>query len=102
MYRYTTPKITLTISGIDFSEVSLFRVAFEKCNYRLVKDILPSDEGVNPDTNTIQLELTQKETADMSPGTVNIQVRIKFNNGRVAATDMIPRSIKDVIDEVEI
>lgn len=102
MYRYTTPTITLKISEIDFSEVALFRVAFEKDDYQLIKEITPSDTGVDSEARTIMIELTQEETAAMSVGVVSIQMRIKFNSGRVAATETVTRAIKDVIDEAVI
>lgn len=39
MYRFTTPTITLTISNLDFSVVSVFRVAMQRGAKQLLREI---------------------------------------------------------------
>lgn len=100
MYRYTTPTLPITIDGIDFEEVTLFRVAIEQDDIELLKVINIDDPSVDAERKTIYVSLTQEETASMDDGPVDVQARIKFTNGSVLATNKATLSIKDVLDEV--
>ena len=37
MYRYTTPTLPITIDGLDFDDVSLFRIAIEQGTTEILK-----------------------------------------------------------------
>ena len=100
MYRYTTPTLPLTISGIDFADVDLFRVSIEQKDVELLKVVEADDPRVDAQHKTIYVPLTQAETASFHAGTVAIQVRVKFENGAVLATEKVSLSVKSVLDEV--
>ena len=99
MYRYTTPSFTLKLQGIDFSLVQVFRVTFRQCQTQVVKEYLKTDENFSLENNTLQVALTQQETALFGAGRVAIQLRVKFQDGTVAASNITHCYIKQTLDE---
>lgn len=100
MYRYTTPTIPITIDTVDFAEVDFFRIAIRKSGVNWIFTFSPDDDNVDDESHTIFLSLTQEQTAELTDGMAQIQVRIKFKSGSVQATNIAKVSIKDVLDEV--
>ena len=100
MYRYTTPTLPVTISDIDFADVSVFRIAIEQGNVELLKVINADDPSVDAQHKTINVPLTQEETAAFKDGTVEIQARVKLNNSAVLATEKVTLPMRNVLDEV--
>lgn len=100
MYRYTTPTLPITIDGVNFADVDYFRIAIEKGNTELLYVINANDERVDAQHNTINLALTQEESALFSEGYAQIQARIRYTSGSVQATNIGSVSVKDVLDEV--
>ena len=100
MYRYTTPTLPITIDGLDFDDVSLFRIAIEQGSTEILKVVNADDPSVDTQHKTIYVPLTQEETAGFKDGTVQIQARIKFTNNSVLATNKVSLSVRDVLDEV--
>ena len=100
MYRYTTPTLPITISDLDFDDVSLFRIAIEQGNIEMLKIVNADDPSVDTEHKTIYVPLTQEETASFKDGMVQIQARIKFENNSVLATNKVSLPVKDVLDEV--
>ena len=100
MYRYTTPTLPITISDLDFSTVTLFRVAIEQDGVKILKVIDADDASVDAQHKTINVALTQEETASFKDGVGEVQVRAKLTGGSVLATRIAKLSIKDVLDEV--
>lgn len=99
MYRYTTPTLPITIEDVDFSLVDNFRIAIKSKTEQLY--IIPaSDERVDTENNTINLALTQEQTAELEEGFARLQVRIVYASGAVQATPIVSVTVKDVIDEV--
>ena len=101
MYRYTTPTLPITISDVDFSEVSNFRIAIEqKGREDLLFIVDAADARVDAEHKTINLALTQEQTASLAAGYAHLQVRIVYSSGAVQATPKVQVTVKDVIDEV--
>ena len=101
MYRYTTPTLPITISDVDFSEVSKFRIAIEQKGHDdLLFVVDATDERVDAEHKTINLALTQEQTASLSAGYAKMQVRIVYPSGSVQATPIVQVTVKDVLDEV--
>ena len=101
MYRYTTPTLPVTRDGVDFDDVSVFRIAIEQGSTELLKVIDSDDPSVDAEHKTIYIPLTQEETASFKEGHhVQIQARIKYVNGTVLATNMVSIPVKNVLDEV--
>ena len=102
MYRYTTPTIPITIGDVDFSTVDYFRIAFTKNNTLIVFVVPANDARVDAAHHTINIELSQEQTAEFSEGYAIVQARIKYSNGNVQATGKAKVTIEDVIDKVVI
>ena len=100
MYTYTTPTLPITIEDIDFSTVDFFRIALKTKSTQKIFVVPASDSSVDPQTNTIYLELTQEQTAELEEGMAKVQARFKLNNGKVGATSKATVSIEDVYDKV--
>lgn len=100
MYRYTTPTITLTISNLNFSAVSVFRVAMQRGAKQLLREIPVDSDAVDAEAGTVTLELSQEETSAWSTGPVDIQVRAVLTSGRVLATNKASVQLEDVLDKV--
>lgn len=100
MFTYTTPTIPATIPDIDFSNVDYFRIkiASEKKSFLFV--VNATDSNVDPETNTIYIELTQEQTAELEEGFAAIQARIIYLSGKIQATKKAVISIEDVLDKV--
>lgn len=97
MYRYTTPTIPCTISGIELASVDFVRIAIEGKNALIVR-VIPVAEITDP----IRVTLTQEETASLGTGNdvVEIQARIKYRDGTVQATNKVRTMLEDVLDKV--
>jgi len=100
MYRYTTPTLPLTITDVDFTDVNYFRVAIEQGKTEMLKVVNVNDPNVDAENKTIYIPLTQEETAALLSGPAEVQVRIKFTNNAVLATNKANITVKDVLDEV--
>lgn len=100
MHRYTTPTIPVTIDDVDFTTVDVFRIAVENKETELLFVVPADDARVDAQNHTINIELTQEETASFKEGYVLVQARIKYTNGNVQATNMAKLSVADVLDEV--
>ena len=101
MYQYTTEKITLTINGIDFSQVATFRVAIKGKDTTLpIKTISASSSSVDATKHTVTVPLTQNETASLGKGYAVVQVRIVTTDGDVFATNKVKDLVDNVLDEV--
>lgn len=100
MHRYTTPTIQITIDDVDFSNVDVFRIAIEKGQKSLLFVVPADDARVDAQHKTINIELTQEESASFNEGFVLVQARIKYTNGKIQATDMARLNVADVLDEV--
>ena len=102
MFRYTTPTIPITIDDVDFSAVDFFRIAIKKDSAQNLFVVPADDARVDAAHNTINIELTQEQTAEYAAGYALVQARIKYKNGRVQATKEAKLTVSDVIDEVVI
>lgn len=100
MYRYTTPTLPITIEDIEFADVQTFRIAIEQGSTEILKEISATDSSVDFGTNTINVRLTQEETASLREGKVEVQARIVFTSGDIQATKKAKVSVHDVLDEV--
>lgn len=102
MYRYTTPSITCTLRGLDFSYVALVRIAIRGGRNLIVREI--SIEEINANAGAIVVNLTQEETASLGNDSaqVEIQGRVKYTDGSVQATNTARAPLSDVLDKVVI
>ena len=100
MYTYTTPTITCTLTGIEFSQLDYVRIAVESKRCELVRVVPASD--IDSETGVTSIKLTQEETAKLGKGQVAIQARVRYLDGSVQATNRVYRDMNDVLDKVVI
>ena len=98
MYTYTTPTITCTLEGVDFSLVNYVRIAIGEGKKVIVRTVEPSEIT----DNTATIKLTQEETAELGGGMVTIQARVLYLDGTVQATNRVQKPMSEVIDKVVI
>lgn len=100
MYTYTTPTITCTLAGLEFSQVDYVRIAIESKGYSFVRVVPAAD--IDTETGNTTIELTQEETAALGKGQVAIQARVRYLDGTVQATNKVLKDMYNVLDEVVI
>lgn len=100
MYTYTTPTITCTLTGLEFSQVDYVRIAIESKGYSLVRVVPAAD--IDTETGNTAIELTQEETAALGKGQVAIQARVRYLDGTVQATNKVLKDMYTVLDEAVI
>lgn len=100
MYTYTTPTITCTLKGVDFTSVDVVRVAVRGKKSQIVREVSVSE--IDTETGSLVIKLTQAETAEMESGKVTIQARVRYVDGTVQATNTVVRHMSEVLDEVVI
>ena len=61
MFTYTTPTITCTLTGVEFSQVDYVRIAVKGKASEIVRVVPISD--IDTETGTAYITLTQEETA---------------------------------------
>lgn len=100
MYQYTTPLVILRFAKVDFNSVFVWRVSVQNEDYfSIVREYFKDDANLNPSLHTINVELTQEETASMKPGIVSVQVRALLDSGKVYASKPVDIALKPVQDE---
>jgi len=100
MYTYTTPSVTCTLTGVEFSQVDYVRIALKGKNTEIVK-VVPIDD-IDTETGAAVIKLTQEETASLGKGQVAIQARVRYLDGSVQATNKVLKDMDNVLDKVVI
>ena len=100
MYTYTTPTITCTLEGVEWSQVDYVRIAVESKKFELVRVVPVAD--IDTETGDTSIVLTQEETAQLGKGQVAIQARVRYADGTVQATNKVLKDMRDVLDKVVI
>lgn len=100
MYTYTTPTITCTLEGVEWSQVDYVRIAVESKKFEIVRVVPVAD--IDTETGETSIVLTQEETAQLGKGQVAIQARVRYADGTVQATNKVLKDMKDVLDKVVI
>ena len=100
MFTYTTPTITCTLTGVEFSQVDYVRIAVESKRHEILRVVPIAD--IDTETGNAAIKLTQEETAALGKGQVAIQARVHYADGTVQATNKVLRDMDNVLDEVVI
>lgn len=87
MYRGTTPTLQLKLKTvIDFGNIDQLYVTFSNTYTKLT---LPIGRCTMDNENkTIEVTLTQEETLQFGASIVEVQVRIKLNDGKAYASSI--------------
>lgn len=100
MFTYTTPTITCTLDGVEFSQVDYVRIALKGKSSEIVRVVPVTD--IDTETGETAIELTQEETVALGKGQVAIQARIRYTDGTVQATNKVLKDMNEVLDKVVI
>ena len=66
MYTYTTPTITCTLTGIEFSQLDYVRIAVESKCFEIVREVPAAD--IDTETGVTSIKLTQEEDREARQG----------------------------------
>ena len=73
MRRGTTPTLTITVTGMDVTDLKTIKVTFKQGNIELTK--ATDDVTIDAENNAILVPLTQEDTLKFDSGAVNVQIR---------------------------
>lgn len=98
MFRGTTPTVRYKIKpGIDLNEVEALYFTFKSISHEMTKEI--DEVEIDPDERYISYTFTQEETLAFNAGPVDIQLRIRLNNGSTMVTKVARRSFNAILDD---
>lgn len=99
IYRGTTPTIMVHLRNIDFdmSDIEKCQVTLEDDRGRNQKVF--NDPTIDEENKTISIELSQADTLSYDYGMLNLQIRIKLENGRVVPTKIYSLKMGRTLNE---
>lgn len=101
MRQGTTPSYTLTVSGYDLTDKTVY-VAIRARNKLLTLTGERLAIGYTEGVSAVVFTLTQKETLAMAVGTADVQIRFIDAAGNAKATDIQPITIRSILQPGEI
>ena len=103
MYRGTTPTLQFYLDFLLEDEKEIFITFVQNNKTVLEKSIDEIEKSVADDGNTIlSFKMTQKETLLFDEETIEMQIRIKFENGEAIASNIFKTYINDILKGGEI
>lgn len=99
IYRVTTPTIVIEIENEDFdmSLIDICHVTIQNHSGRNKKIFNATNFDV--ENRIIYLELTQEETKEYETGNIEIQLKIKLQNGKVIPSEIITTTMNKILEE---
>ena len=94
MRRGTTPTLSLMIDDVDFSLIEKAELTLRQRE----KNIIVKNMKIYVEQTVLQTKLTQQETLLLKSGDCLLQVKVLFNDGNVAATDIITINVQDILN----
>ena len=97
MRRGTTPTLSLMIDDVDFNLIEKAELTLRQGG----KNVLIKNLKIYVENAVLQTRLNQKETLSLKSGDCQLQIKVLFIDGSVAATDIQTLNIQDMLhDEV--
>lgn len=99
MIRGTTPTIVLKFpedAQPDFTNIEALQLTLNSSDHKLV--VNEDRVTIDAENNTIKLLLTQQDTLAFNAGTIEIQIRIKFNNSGVWASGIKKTTMNRILE----
>ena len=98
MYRGSTPRYNIYISGMQISDLANLQITFtQKRAIKIEKSL--SDMTIDTETNTASFSLTQEETMDLEVGMVDKQIRVIDTSGQVTLTRIFRERVEPNVRE---
>ena len=94
MRRGTTPTLSLMIDDVDFSLIDKAELTIRQNG----KNVLIKNMKVYVDHAVLQTRLNQAETLSLRDGECQLQIKVLFKDGNVAATDIQTIYIQDILN----
>lgn len=96
MYRGSTPTIKLNIkSDVDFNQIDALEFTLNSNSN--MKVATKNDVDIDVENKTISLALTQEDTLSFNVGIIEIQLRVKFNNGNAWVSPIKKTTMERII-----
>ena len=98
MYRGSTPRYNIYISGMQISDLANLQITFtQKRAIKIEKSL--SDMTIDTEANTASFSLTQEETMDLEVGMVDKQIRVIDISGQVTLTRIFRERVEPNVRE---
>ena len=98
MYRGSTPRYNIYISGMQISDLANLQITFtQKRAIKIEKSL--SDMTIDTEANTASFSLTQEETMDLEVGMVDKQIRLIDTSGQVTLTRIFRERVEPNVRE---
>lgn len=103
MYRGTTPSLTFNIkTELDLTEIAECWVTFKSKQSNKVQTYTFDDLIIDSEAKTITITLTQEDTLYFSPGTVEVQIRLRTTDDLAYASNIKELDIGRILKDGEI
>lgn len=98
MYRGSTPKYTIYLSGIYLADLANLQITFKQ-NGQIMAERSLTDMVIDPDANSVSFSLTQEETMKFKVGMIDKQIRVMDSEGQVTLTRIFREHVDPNIRE---
>jgi len=98
MYRGSTPRYNIYISGMQISDLANLQITFTQKRAIKIERSL-SDMTIDTEANTASFSLTQEETMDLEVGMVDKQIRVIDTSGQVTLTRIFRERVEPNVRE---
>lgn len=95
LYRGTTPTIGVEVPDIDATDVADVWFTIECGDVEITK----TKHDLTMSGNVFAVTLSQEETLSFKDNNINIQLRIKLNDGKAVATNIIRTTKGDILKD---
>lgn len=98
MKRGTTPRVLLTVNGLELKgDEQRIIVTIKQKAVQL--DYEDDDITVNTEKNTITVYMTQEQTLRLKQGSAQIQLRIRTKDGVAIASNIVSIDVGEILKE---
>ena len=95
MFRGTTPENKFHVN-LDCRDASVLYITYAQFGQKIIEKTI---EDVTITEETITVQLTQEDTLRFCPGKVEVQISVRFPDGKAAKCDIIETTAKRILKE---
>ena len=97
--RGTTPTVVIQVEDEDYDMtlIDVCHVTIQNDSGRNQK--IFSDCSLDNENKTISFVLSQEDTLNYEKGMINLQVRVKYKDGKADASDIFTGTMKQILEE---